>query len=132
MKWNLTIILMGAMLVMASCTEKEVASPEVGTLEFQVDTRAEGTAGTQKVRLYVVDRRPELDVFTNPLCLYCPPEWQMDLDSPDASGKTAYILDHLLAQWYKFAFVCVPSEVKYAGAESLDFTRQWLDYYAVL
>jgi len=129
-------MMLSALLLLMACTEKEAVLPEAGTLDFRIETRAEGGEGTQKVRLYVADRRPELDIFINPLCLYCPPEWQMDLTAPDASGKTSYSLSNLLAQWYKFAFVCVPQEVVYTAngndGFSLDFTQQWLDYSPVL
>ena len=121
-------------IAMTACTDTEVVVSEAGSCSFRIDTRAESSH--QKVRLYVADRRPELDVFVNPLCLYNPPEWQFDLAQPDAEGKTSYFLEGLLAQWYKLAFVCVPENVEYktmgTGSASLDFTQQWLDYTPVL
>lgn len=120
--------------LLAACEEKRplAGGGEAGSLTFKVmnrtgtETVASPSVG-QGVRLYVADRRPEM----NDCSLYCPQEWRYDLTT--GGGAVTYTLSDMLPQWYKMAFICAPQlDGVFPSIEDHDFTHLYIDYSPVL
>ena len=129
MKRKTIYLCMLAMLMMLpSCNNEEVSAPpmenETSVLAGRIFTRAGETPNNeeQKVCLYVAERRKE-DV-QNELC--CQNLYNIE--------NGTYQLSGMLGQWYKLAFVCVPTEVQFPeiSAAGEAFNDLLIDYTPIL
>ncbi|HIZ85460.1 MAG TPA: hypothetical protein IAC04_03110 [Candidatus Coprenecus stercoravium] len=131
MKYLLYTALMSAALLLLSSCQERTASVEESAVEFTVATKAGGEG--RLTRLYVAERVGEHD---NGEPLHC--TRVEDLAPVGADGATSYNLLNMTAQWYKFAFVSVPSVegvmpvVDPTDAESCDFNSIVIDYTPVI
>lgn len=121
----------------ACSTDDMLSEQRSTTLTFHVQTRATAEAPIvpdelkQHTHLYVAERLP-----AHKEDLHCAPERRYVL----TGGK--YSLTDLNAQWYKFAFVCVPKWEESGGSSLLteenpieltcDFNKLLIDYTPVL
>lgn len=115
MKYMLGCGLAVCVTLFASCRqEEEPAGTAADGLRavFGVETRSGseetvGDNGNKLVRLFVANRAQEEETDGNSLGLYCPESHRYTLERNENGGWN-YIVEGLTAQWYKFAFVCVP------------------------